>query len=178
VNYLCQTRRITIDANDKKTADKDESDFLLSKKEMLARAIGNMGAPPPVVQTRPVGIGVRSRELWSPKSSNLYGMLTSIVDPNKTINFAALDMLNTNTFIGIPNTFRASTKEPGHMEKYFSVWSYFNKSFVMSKVSNESAYHLLLIAMTREIKVMRACDNSMLNSDMLHTIGCIAISGV
>ena len=114
--------------------------------------MGNTSAPPtPSASRRPIDVGLRSRELWSPKSSNLYNMLCSLVDTGKSIDFNALNLLRAETFIGMPNTFRPITAGPeaGRMIRLFCVWSYFNKSFVVNKVRILNSSSVLVYACVR-----------------------------
>lgn len=84
---------------------------------------------------RPVGNGpTRSRNLWSKKSTELYTMMTSILSDHRPI-FVTLNNLQPETYIGMINTFIASPTSSGTLERIHSNWSYFNKSFILTKVS-------------------------------------------
>ena len=83
---------------------------------------------------RSIGNGpTRSRNLWSKKSSELYSLMSPIVSNHRPI-FMTLNNLQQDTYIGVINTFLLSPSNQGTLERLHSNWSYFNKSFILSKV--------------------------------------------
>lgn len=60
-------------------------------------------------------------------------MMSSILTEHRPI-FVTLHNLQSETFIGMINTFIASTTNTGTLERIHSNWSYYNKSFILSKV--------------------------------------------
>jgi hypothetical protein len=86
----------------------------------------------PVKQKRFQAAGpTRSRNLWSKKSSELYSLLAPITS-SQPPTFSTLSLLQPDTFLGMTNTF-VSPKGSGSIERISSKWSYYNKSFVISK---------------------------------------------
>jgi hypothetical protein len=76
----------------------------------------------------------RSRNLWSKKSSELYSQLVTILTNEKPI-FLTLKDLQSETCIGVTNTFISSSATLGSLDRIYSTWSHYNKSFVIRKVS-------------------------------------------
>lgn len=126
---------IAIKNNEEKGVE--DTNNLPSKSEMLAelRTLRTPIPVEPVIKQKKQYIygPTRSRNLWSKKSSELYGQLVTILNEKKPI-FLTLKNLQPDTCLGMINTFISSSKTIGCLDRIHSIWSYSNKSFVIRRV--------------------------------------------
>ena len=121
----------------------EETNTLRSKSEMLAEVSSLRDSMIPEEITakskKQFLFGpTRSRNLWSKKSSELYSQLLTILTDDKPV-FSTLKNLQVETFIGVTNTFISSSATLGSLDRIYSSWSYYNKSFVIRKVPTSIA---------------------------------------
>jgi hypothetical protein len=119
----------------------EATNTLLSKSEMLAEVSSLCLSR---IHEDPGGISLkakkqfiygptRSRNLWSKKSSELYSQLITILTDEKPM-FLPLKNMQSETCIGVINTFISSASTLGSLDRIYSSWSFYNKSFVIKKV--------------------------------------------